>query len=303
MDMTSTAVVFEEYVCPTIGAIMSTLTFAAPIKSLKNSIKAGSLGDLNPTPWAFMTGNCIGWLAYSFITLDLFVFFANAPGLMISIWLNVGAMKLQYYEEIVKYSSVQLISAKNDDDDNGENERNFGNDTGDVQDLNRLSATSEENTKAVPCVSPSSLTSHEMMLTQIVIIWIGILSVASLTPVIKGDIKLVVGVAVNVNLIFFYAAPLSTIATVLRTKNSSSIHFWTMVMNTINAFFWCVYSFAIQDYYILIPNGLGFVFGVTQMILYACFRQKEDIKAGDGAEQFLDDAGHSRGDTEENEII
>ena len=65
----------------------------------------GSLGNLNPTPWAFMTGNsdricivfsitwsisnflikimtgnCIGWIAYSYITLDLFVFFANAPG-------------------------------------------------------------------------------------------------------------------------------------------------------------------------------------------------------------------------------
>ncbi len=212
-------------------------------------------------------------------------------------------MKLQYYEEIVKYSSIQFSSAKSDDDDNGEDERNFGNDAGGVQDLNQPNVPSEENTKEVPCVPPSSLTSHEMMLTQIVMIWIGILSVATLTPVIKDDIKVVIGVAVNINLIFFYAAPLSTIVDVLRTKNSSSIHFWTMVMNTINSFFWCVYSFAIQDYYILIPNGLGFFFGVMQMILYTCFRQKEDIRAGDNAEQFLDDTGHSRGCTEENEII
>ena len=54
--MTSAAFVAAEYVAPTIGAIMSTLTFSAPIKSLKSSIKSGSLGSLNPTPWAFMTG-------------------------------------------------------------------------------------------------------------------------------------------------------------------------------------------------------------------------------------------------------
>lgn len=55
-NMTSAAFVAAEYVAPTIGAIMSTLTFSAPIKSLKSSIKSGSLGSLNPTPWAFMTG-------------------------------------------------------------------------------------------------------------------------------------------------------------------------------------------------------------------------------------------------------
>lgn len=30
-------------------------------------MKQGSLGDLNPTPWAVMTGNCTGWIVYSFL--------------------------------------------------------------------------------------------------------------------------------------------------------------------------------------------------------------------------------------------
>jgi hypothetical protein len=40
-----------------------------------------------------------------------------------------------------------------------------------------------------------------------------------------------------------------------------------MIMMSANAFFWCVYSLAIQDYYILITNGLGLMFGLTQIIL------------------------------------
>jgi solute carrier family 50 protein (sugar transporter) len=54
--MTSAAFIAEHYICPAIGAILSTLTFMAPIRSLKSCTRDGSLGMLNPTPWAFMTG-------------------------------------------------------------------------------------------------------------------------------------------------------------------------------------------------------------------------------------------------------
>ena len=131
----------------------------------------------------------------------------------------------------------------------------------------------ETNSKnrARPHPPPSVLTSHEWKLLQIIIIWIIILSTTSLLPVNQVGAKFVVGVAVNLNLIFFYAAPLSTIVVVLRTKNSSSIHPCTMIMNTVNSFFWCMYSLAIQDHYILIPNGMGFLFGIVQMILFKCY--------------------------------
>lgn len=293
--MSSAGFIVAEYVCPTIGAILSTLTFSAPIKSLKSSIKTGSLGTLNPAPWAFMTGNCIGWLAYSYITLDLFVFAANAPGLMISIWLNVGAMKLQYYEEIVKYSSIQTTEVQAGEDTEGEDQNNETQSADGDENIN-------EDDDACPCHKPPpSLTPHELKVLQIICIWVGILSTTSLIPTIsKDDMKFVVGVAVNINLIFFYAAPLSTIMTVLRTKSSASIHFWTMLMNTVNAFFWCVYSLAIQDYYILIPNGLGFVFGIFQMMLYNCYPHNNDIDR-DGTEQFLDDDGNSKANSRGNE--
>ena len=116
----------------------------------------------------------------------------------------------------------------------------------------------------------------------------------------KDEMKFIIGVTVNLNLIFFYAAPLSTIVTVFKTKSSASIHRCTMIMNTSNAFFWCVYSFAIQDYYILIPNGLGFMFGITQIVLYTCYPHT-DISGGDGTEQFLHEDGGSKADSAESE--
>jgi hypothetical protein len=39
----------------------------APYKAVKEAVARGYLGDLNPIPWAFMTGNCVGWVAYSFL--------------------------------------------------------------------------------------------------------------------------------------------------------------------------------------------------------------------------------------------
>merc|ERR1712127_152549 len=136
-------------------------------------------------------------------------------------------------------------------------------------------------------------TSHEFKVLQIIIIWMGILSITSLIPIGIDEMKFVVGVAVNFNLIFFFAAPLSTILTVLRTKSSSTIHAGTMVMNTLNATFWCVYSLAIRDYYILIPNGLGFVFGILQVLMYMIYPHTVVIEGG-GTEQYVEVDGNLR---------
>lgn len=263
----SVAFILADYVAPSIGCVLSTLTFSAPIKSLLSAIKSGNLGILNPTPWAFMLGNTIGWLAYSFITLDLFVFFANAPGLLISIWLNTGAMKLQYYEELVRRSS----SSSSESSIDGDND-----------------AISVQTTK-IGCFQ--HLSSHELLVLQIVIVWVIILSTTSLIPVSKEEMKSIVGVAVNINLMVFYAAPLSTISTIIRTKNSASIHFGTMAMNTTNAFFWCIYSLAIQDYYILIPNGLGFMFGLIQVVLYQCYPRSEVVGTSDSVTELSCEEG------------
>lgn len=65
--MLSAKVIVLEYVCPTLGAITANQMFAAPYFAVQNAISNGSLGDLNPLPWAFQLGNTIGWVIYSML--------------------------------------------------------------------------------------------------------------------------------------------------------------------------------------------------------------------------------------------
>jgi len=83
-----------------------------------------------------------------------------------------------------------------------------------------------------------------------------------------------VGIAVNLNLLVFYAAPLSTIWTVLSTQNSSSIHVPTMLTNTLNGGFWGAYGVAIFDWFIAVPNVIGAGLGVVQIVLCVLFPRR-----------------------------
>ena len=84
------------YVCPAAGLLIATLMFFAPYRDLKAAIERGHLGTLNPTPWVFMFGNCLGWVIYSILKRNFWIFFSNCPGLILSVWLNLGAVKLLY---------------------------------------------------------------------------------------------------------------------------------------------------------------------------------------------------------------
>lgn len=57
-----------ENLAPSLGVVFACMMNAAPIQSLKGALAAGYLGSLNPAPWAFMFGNCLGWTAYSYLT-------------------------------------------------------------------------------------------------------------------------------------------------------------------------------------------------------------------------------------------
>jgi len=142
-------------------------------------------------------------------------------------------LKLQYYSEAIKDTSLLV-------DEDGAADSN---------------SSQQQHEQPARPMSISSLTKHEARLLLIVLTWMILLSVTTLMEMTSDRSQQVIGIAVNLNLIFFYGAPLSSMFTVIKTRSSASIHKWTMTMNTVNAFFWCVYSLAIQDYYILIPNG------------------------------------------------
>jgi len=122
--------------------------------------------------------------------------------------------------------------------------------------------------------------SHKNFVVAMFLAWLAVISVLCFLQSASNDTKaLIVGVAVNCNLVFFYGAPLSTITSVLRSRNSASIHIPTMVTNTANGTFWAAYGWTVWDLFVAIPNLLGALLGVIQILLVLVFPRETMLEA------------------------
>ncbi|KAM3412200.1 hypothetical protein ACQJBY_003711 [Aegilops geniculata] len=72
-------------------------------------------------------------------------------------------------------------------------------------------------------------------------------------------------------IIFFIYATRNTRGKVIKTRSVEYMPFVLSLVNFLNGCCWTGYALIKFDLYITIPNGLGAVFGLAQLILYACY--------------------------------
>ncbi|CAL0330079.1 unnamed protein product [Lupinus luteus] len=94
----------------------------------------------------------------------------------------------------------------------------------------------------------------------------------------KGATRLaIIGWICLVFNISVFAAPLFIMKKVITTRSVEYMPFTLSFFLTINAVMWFFYGLFLRDYYIALPNTLGFLFGIVQMVLYLMYRNATPI--------------------------
>lgn len=135
------------------------------------------------------------------------------PGFILSVWLNMQALKLQYGDFRSKETRKSILSALED-----HSRRSLLRLTEHVDqvDVNKDGTNKNEDSVMdyakivwdVAAQNTKAPIAHEMIVLFMVVVWSAVLSIISFGESFSPRIReLIVGVTVNLNLVFFYGAP------------------------------------------------------------------------------------------------
>ncbi|KAI3865546.1 hypothetical protein MKW92_029904 [Papaver armeniacum] len=90
---------------------------------------------------------------------------------------------------------------------------------------------------------------------------------------LDGDVRInaigFLGAGIN---IVMYGSPLAAIRTVVTTKSVEYMPFLLSFFLLLNGGVWFFYAVLVGDPFLGVPNGIGFIFGIIQLTLYARYR-------------------------------
>ncbi|KAL9393071.1 hypothetical protein Peur_012356 [Populus x canadensis] len=105
----------------------------------------------------------------------------------------------------------------------------------------------------------------------------------------QGDVRIdVVGFICDCSGMLVYASPLAAMKTVITTKSVEFMPFLLSFSILLNGGFWTLYALLAKDNFVGIPNGIGLLLGIAQLILYGIYHRYEPLKkASDNLEDGL----------------
>ncbi|KVI06155.1 SWEET sugar transporter [Cynara cardunculus var. scolymus] len=117
---------------------------------------------------------------------------------------------------------------------------------------------------------------------------------------------IVVGFGLIVVLTQFLASGVTRRRQVIRTKSVEYMPILLSVALTLSAVMWFFYGLLLGDFNIAIPNVLGFIFGIIQIILYFVYKNKKPItneKISSFEEKIIEMEAHKVPKTEDHKIV
>ncbi|GLJ21809.1 hypothetical protein SUGI_0407280 [Cryptomeria japonica] len=109
-----------------------------------------------------------------------------------------------------------------------------------------------------------------LILATVVVITILVIHTLANRQLLAGTLCVIFSIAM-------YASPFCVMREVIKTKSVECMPFLISLFNLLNALVWFAYSFVTKDIFIRVPNGIGFLCGIIQIILYYVYRNHEEI--------------------------
>uniref|UniRef100_A0ACD5XDD4 Uncharacterized protein n=1 Tax=Avena sativa TaxID=4498 RepID=A0ACD5XDD4_AVESA len=110
-----------------------------------------------------------------------------------------------------------------------------------------------------------------LVLGAVAVFMVGLVLVVLLGADTYEERSLIVGTICVIAGTAMYAAPLTVIQKVIRTKSVEFMPISLSLVGLLNGTCWTTYALIKFDLYITIPNGLGVMFSIAQVILYLCY--------------------------------
>ncbi|XVF12927.1 hypothetical protein REPUB_Repub08aG0162200 [Reevesia pubescens] len=111
-----------------------------------------------------------------------------------------------------------------------------------------------------------------LLIVLVELIFIAVVTTLVLTIVHTTQHRsMVVGIIAILFNIMMYAAPLSVMKLVISTKSVEYMPFFLSLASFANGVAWSTYAFLPFDPFIAVPNGLGTLFSLAQLLLYATY--------------------------------